>query len=215
MKKTHQSLILFILSIVICITMTSCSLVEYALDNEMHGELELVNDPDSDGVLLIYQGTTYYPSNGWINVRNSNDDEVIELGYRNMFPFPPHHYYAFSENDPTYIFIDNGGGDGTNVFYLGTYLKEDFNFRDQVYYIPETEIEIVLSEAMTKCDGDISFDSTSYSEFYLCLKDDPRLEIQIRYTYKAGDDWYIQKNDECWLLDKDFAEALTANGIIA
>ena len=78
---------------------------------------------DEDGNLL-YNGNVYYRADDRFEVQTGEGDKIIGLGWRSQFPFfPDMHYYAFDEENPLFIFCDNGK---STLYNKGLYVRVIF-----------------------------------------------------------------------------------------
>ena len=131
-----KKLLCIFFSCVFLFSFTSCAFID-----RLQGDMSQL-EYDEDGHLL-YKGNAYYRADNRFEVRTSTNDKVIELGWQSQFPFfPDMHYYAFDEEDPLFIFCDNGE---STLYNKGLYVRSDYDFYNEVYAVENTDIEIALS----------------------------------------------------------------------
>ncbi|MBQ9848204.1 MAG: hypothetical protein IJO64_04000 [Clostridia bacterium] len=207
MKRICKKLLCVVFALSTLLSVSSCE----ELDS-FHGELEWVESGDSEEKMLLYKENFYYYAHDWVEICDYDRESVIEIGWRYRLPFPNAYYYVLSEDDPQFIFC----GDSGNISHYGIYFKEGYSYADKTYYIPETDIEVVLSDAITSdWVEELEFDTTSGKSFSMYMKSDPRFTVCVSFAYRKGEDWYIYKDQKYWRLDKAFAAELIENGILA
>lgn len=204
MKKTCKIVALAVATIIVCISMSSCAVVEW-ITLDMHGDLDRVDENT-----LSYQGDLYCSSGYWFNAMSTEDD--VELGWQYNFPFSTYmRYYSDTADSPLYIFCASYVGD----FAFDVWFREGYDFHDQTYYVENTELEFVFSEMFIKDDGDQDreLDYKSCGTITACLKDAPRLSIYAAIYYE-DELYYIRLCGETWYLSDEFVSLLKSNGII-
>ncbi len=175
--------------------------------NDMHGELAWIGDNN-----LSYHEQTYYRTDLRFQVRTDNYEEIFELGWQRPVLFPDIHYYAFNNENPPFIFSDNSK---SASFNKGLWVRENYDLYGALYTVEDSNIEITLTDAMTKSAVEVSMiDTTVFRSLYLYLKDDPRIEVYLSGPYELNDNWYVVKMGECWLLSEEFVGQLKAEGVI-
>ena len=115
-----KKLLCIIFTCAILLSFSSCSLVE-----RFAGDMSQL-DYDEDHNLL-YNGNVYYRADDrfGVRVRTGENDKVIELGWQSQFPFfPDMHYYAFDEDNPLFIFCENGE---STLYTKGVYVRADYD----------------------------------------------------------------------------------------
>ena len=206
-----KKFIIFFLILLIFFSLTSCSFINHLYD--MQGDLAR-----GENESLIYQNKVYYYTDQRFEVRTNSDDIVVELGWQYAFPFPDFHYFAFDNEDPLFIFMDNNK---SSPYNKAVYVRENFELDDATFIVENTDIEITLSESMTKSDIEITssdFETTGASIFrdlYLYLNNDPRIQIHVMGPYKYESAWYVNSGDGTWLLSDEFVSILIENDIIS
>lgn len=110
----------------------------------------------------------------------------------------------------------------SNIFFSGVihddksiYVRSDYDIQSKIFTIKDTDIEISLSSVMRKSDVTVSsINYEKYTSFQMCLKDDPRIQIDISGPYKFNDNWYFIYSGETYILSNDLVELLEEHGII-
>jgi hypothetical protein len=121
---------------------------------------------DEDGNLL-YNGNAYYRADDRFEVITKDNDKVVELGWQSQFPFfPDMHYYAFDEDNPLFIFCENGE---STLYTKGVYVRSDYDLYTQVYTVENSNIEIPLVSAMTQ--SDVEATAIDHETLKMFLKD--------------------------------------------
>ena len=162
-----KKLLCIIFSCVFLFSLTSCAFID-----RLQGDMSQL-DYDEDHNLL-YNDNAYYRADDRFGVRTGENDKVIELGWQSQFPFfPDMHYYAFDEDDPLFIFCENGE---STLYTKGVYVRSDYDLYTQVYAVENSNIEIPLVSAMTQSDVETTaIDHEMYIYLKMFLKDDPRI----------------------------------------
>lgn len=195
-----KKVICLIISFAVLFSLTSCSLL---------GDMsKLENDEDGN---LVYSENTYHYQN--LDFTVNTNDEVVELGWYSQFPFfPDMHYYAFEENAPMFIFCENHE---SSSYTKGLYVIEDFDLFGAIFIIKETNIEISLDSAISLSNIDVSEINTEEDYFvYMCLKDDPRIQVDFCGPYEHNGKFYFVQSGKAWVLSDEFTEMLISSGII-
>ena len=163
---------------------------------------------------LLYNDNAYYRADDRFEVITEDNDKVIELGWQSQFPFfPDMHYYAFDEDNPLFIFCENGE---STLYTKGVYVRSDYDIYNEVYAVENTDIEISLSVAMTKSDVAVSaIDHGASLYLKMFLKDDPLIQIELSGPYQYDDNWYFIHTGETWLISDEFVAMLKANNIVS
>ena len=201
-----KKLLCIIFTCAILLSFSSCSLAErFAGDM---GQLEY----DEDGNLL-YNGNVYYRADDRFEVITEDNDKVVELGWRSQFPFfPDMHYYAFDEDNPLFIFCENGE---STLYTKGVYVRSDYDLYTQVYTVENSNIEIPLVSAMTQSDVETTAIDHETSMYLKCfLKDDPHIQIELSGPYQYDDNWYFIHMGETWIISDEFVAMLIDNNIV-
>ena len=201
-----KKLLWILFSCVILLSFSSCSLVE-----RFAGDMSQL-EYDEDGNLL-YNGNVYYRADDRFGVRTGENDKVIELGWQSQFPFfPDMHYYAFDEDNPLFIFCENGE---STLYTKGVYVRSDYDLYTQVYTVENSNIEIPLVSAMTQSDVETTaIDHKTYIYLKMFLKDDPRIQIELSGPYQYNDNWYFIHMGETWIISDEFVSMLIDNNIV-
>ena len=201
-----KKLLWILFSCVILLSFSSCSLVE-----RFAGDMSQL-EYDEDGNLL-YNGNVYYRADDRFEVRTGENDKVIELGWQSQFPFfPDMHYYAFDEDNPLFIFCENGE---STLYTKGVYVRSDYDLYIQVYTVENSNIEIPLVSAITQSDVETtSIDHETSMHLKMFLKDDPHIQIELYGPYQYDDNWYFIHMGETWIISDEFVAMLIDNNIV-
>lgn len=188
--------------VVICLSLTSCAVFEW-LSADTHGEIEWIENEDSETDELLYQDQVYCSTDSWFTLWTKEDD--IELGWQYNFPFSNRiGYYSNTAEAPLYIWLSRCVDD----YALNVYMKEGWDFQNQLFVLEGTDIEFVFSEMIVKQEGDLEpVNSLSGYAIVIYLKEDPRLEIHM-HVYVKGDRYFFVQNGERWFLSKEFVSLL-------
>ena len=195
-----------IFSCVFLFSLTSCAFID-----RLQGDMSQL-DYNEEGNLL-YNEITYYRADDRFEVITEDNDKVVELGWRSQFPFfPDMHYYAFDEDNPLFIFCENGE---STLYTKGVYVRSDYDLYTQVYAVENSNIEIPLVSAMTQSDVETTaIDHKTYIYLKMFLKDDPRIQIKLSGPYQYNDNWYFIHMGETWIISDEFVAKLKANNIV-
>ena len=202
-----KKLLCIIISCVFLFSLTSCAFID-----RLQGDMSQL-DYNEEGNLL-YNEITYYRADDRFEVITEDNDKVVELGWRSQFPFfPDMHYYAFDEDNPLFIFCENGE---STLYTKGVYVRSDYDLYTQVYTVENSNIEIPLVSAMTQSDVEATaIDHETYIYLKMFLKDDPRIQIELSGPYQYNDNWYFIHTGETWLISDEFVAMLKANNIVS
>lgn len=206
-----KRIICLALASLIFFSLVSCSVLK---GNE-EDELQFVDDNGHGSRAILYKNKLYSYTDERFSIYNKNGNEVIEIGKSVNFPFfPTQYYYVFEEEDPKYIFVENGE---QTWYYLGVYVRDELNYEKAVYTVENTDIEIPLDRAMTryKQGADMHFDNDKSGCINMYLKEDPRIVLTVQGPYRSGDYWYVNESDNYWRLDDDFVQMLKDKNIIS
>ena len=201
-----KKLLCIIFSCVFLFSLTSCACID-----RLQGDMRQL-DYNEDGNLL-YNEITYYRADDRFEVITEDNDKVVELGWRSQFPFfPDMHYYAFDEDNPLFIFCENGE---STLYTKGVYVRSDYDLYTQVYAVENSNIEIPLVSAMTQSDVEATaIDHKTYIYLKMFLKDDPRIQIELSGPYQYNDNWYFIHMGETWIISDEFVAMLIDNNIV-
>ena len=201
-----KKLLCIIFSCVFLFSLTSCAFID-----RLQGDMSQL-DYNEEGNLL-YNEITYYRADDRFEVITEDNDKVVELGWRSQFPFfPDMHYYAFNEDNPLFIFCENGE---STLYTKGVYVRSDYDLYTQVYTVENSNIEIPLVSAMTQSDVEttaIDHETSMYLKMF--LKDDPRIQIELSGPYQYNDNWYFIHTGETWIISDEFVAMLIDNNIV-
>ena len=201
-----KKLLCIIFSCVFLFPLTSCAFID-----RLQGDMSQL-DYNEEGNLL-YNEITYYRADDRFEVITEDNDQVVELGWRSQFPFfPDMHYYAFDEDNPLFIFCENGE---STLYTKGVYVRSDYDLYTQVYAVENSNIEIPLVSAMTQSDVETTaIDHKTDIYLKMFLKDDPRIQIELSGPYQYDDNWYFIHMDETWIISDEFVAMLIDNNIV-
>ena len=201
-----KKMLCIIFSCVFLFSLTSCAFID-----RLQGDMSQL-DYNEEGNLL-YNEITYYRADDRFEVITEDNDKVVELGWRSQFPFfPDMHYYAFDEDNPLFIFCENGE---STLYTKGVYVRSDYDLYTQVYAVENSNIEIPLVSAMTQSDVEATaIDHETYIYLKMFLKDDPRIQIELSGPYQYNDNWYFIHMGETWIISDEFVAMLIDNNIV-
>lgn len=201
-----KKLLCIIFSCVFLFSLTSCAFID-----RLQGDMSQL-DYNEEGNLL-YNEITYYRADDRFEVITEDNDKVVELGWRSQFPFfPDMHYYAFDEDNPLFIFCENGE---STLYTKGVYVRSDYDLYTQVYTVENSNIEIPLVSAVTQSDVEATaIDHETYIYLRMFLKDDPRIQIELSGPYQYDDNWYFIHMGETWIISDEFVAMLIDNNIV-
>lgn len=201
-----KKLIYLVLLCLFLFSSTSCTIID-----SFKGDMSNFSYDDNDN--LLYGGNSYYLADYYFEVRTTEDDTVVDLGWYSQFPFfPDMHHYAFDEENPIFIFCDNSE---SSVYNKGLYIRSDYDIQSKLFTVKNTNIEIPLSSVMAKSDVAVSSIShEEYTSFRMYLKDDPRIQIDVSGPYKFNDNWYFIYSGETYVLSDEFVRILKDNYVI-
>ena len=201
-----KKLLCIIISCVFLFSLTSCAFID-----RLQGDMSQL-DYNEEGNLL-YNEITYYRADDRFEVITEDNDKVVELGWRSQFPFfPDMHYYAFDEDNPLFIFCENGE---STLYTKGVYVRSDYDLYTQVYTVENSNIEIPLVSAVTQSDVEATaIDHETYIYLKMFLKDDPRIQIELSGPYQYDDNWYFIHMGETWIISDEFVAMLIDNNIV-
>ena len=201
-----KKMLCIIFSCVFLFSLTSCAFID-----RLQGDMSQL-DYNEEGNLL-YNEITYYRADDRFEVITEDNDKVVELGWRSQFPFfPDMHYYAFDEDNPLFIFCENGE---STLYTKGVYVRSDYDLYTQVYTVENSNIEISLVSAVTQSDVEATaIDHETYIYLKMFLKDDPRIQIELSGPYQYDDNWYFIHMDETWIISDEFVAMLIDNNIV-
>jgi hypothetical protein len=202
-----KKILCIVFSCILLLSFTSCAIID-----RLKGDMSRIGH-DWDGNLL-YNGNTYYLMGSRFVVRSNKNDQVFDLGWYSQFPFfPDMHFYAFDEEAPLFIFCDNSN---FGSYVLGLCVRSDYDIYNEVFTVDNTDIEISLSDAMTKSDVEVTdIKHEEHTFLTMLLKDDPRIQVELQGPYRHNDKWYFRWSGEAWLISDDLASMLKDNNIIS
>ena len=201
-----KKLLCIIFSCIILPSFSSCSLVE-----RFTGDMSQLDYDENHN--LLYNGYAYYRADDRFEVITGDNDKVVELGWRSQFPFfPDMHFYAFDEDNPLFIFCENGE---STLYTKGVYVRADYDLYNQVYTVENSNIEIPLVSAMMQSDVETTaIDHETYIYLKMFLKDDPRIQIELSGPYQYDDNWYFIHTGETWIISDEFITMLIDNNFV-
>lgn len=200
-----KRIVAFLLILTTLFALTSCSFAD-----RLKGDMsKLGQDEDKN---LLYNDNTYYNADPRFVVVTDTPDETVELGWYSQFPFfPDMHYFAFEEENPTFIFCQNGK---STVYNKGLYVKDGYDIENALFTVEGTDIVVTLSAAMTKSDIDVAeLDMENHTDFTMCLNDDPRVQVYTFGPYKhtQSGEWYFNCSGEAWLASDELVAKIFNN----
>jgi len=155
---------------------------------------------------LLYQDKKYYETSVFTvteeyGTKNEND---IELGWYYSFPFSTQFY---SENLESPVFIYTLGS------YTSVYLRQDYEYRTDVFVIEETDIEIVWEDIFSSQKNDFRFLNSITVNLY--SKQHPRIKTSLEIACIHGQ-WYVRipSSQEILIPSDEFMKILSDNGIV-
>ena len=201
-----KKMLCIIFSYVLLLSFTSCTFID-----RLQGGMSQL-DYDEEGN-LFYGENVYYRADDRFEVIIGESDRVVELGWQSQFPFfPDMHYYAFDEDNPLFIFCENGE---STLYTKGVYVRSDYDLYNQVYTVDNSNIEISLVSAMTQSDIEVSaIDHETSIYLKMFLKDDPRIQMELAGPYQYDDNWYFIQTGETWIISDEFVAMLIDNNIV-
>ena len=201
-----KKMLCIIFSCVFLFSLTSCAFID-----RLQGDMSQL-DYNEEGNLL-YNEITYYRADDRFEVITEDNDKVVELGWRSQFPFfPDMHYYAFDEDNPLFIFCENGE---STLYTKGVYVRSDYDLYTQVYTVENSNIEIPLVSTVTQSDVEATaIDHETYIYLRMFLKDDPRIQIELSGPYQYDDNWYFIHMGKTWIISDEFVAMLIDNNIV-
>ena len=201
-----KKLLCIIFSCVFLFSLTSCAFID-----RLQGDMSQL-DYNEEGNLL-YNEITYYRADDRFEVITGDNDKVVELGWQSQFPFfPDMHYYAFDEDNPLFIFCENGE---STLYTKGVYVRSDYDLYTQVYTVENSNIEIPLVSAVTQSDVEATaIDHETYIYLKMFLKDNPCIQIELSGPYQYENNWYFIHAGKTWLISNEFVAKLKANNIV-
>ena len=201
-----KKLVCVILIFSLLLTMSSCSFFDRF--NSDLGDISFDEDRN-----LVYHRNTYYKTDLGFYVDYTEGDEPFDLGRSSGFPFfPDVHYYAFDEDTPLYIYHANYPWrcNGRQL-----YIRSDYDLQNAVFALDGTDEAVFLFSFLTKVEEPpAETDSRSYNHYRLYWQEDPRVYAELTGPCKQGDNWYLWKDKDYWLLSDSFVEILVDHGLI-
>lgn len=199
MRKPHKRSILFLTTAMLCIALPSCERIS--------GDIEYIDSDDGSHIGISYGDHSFYSTDAFFTLWTTKDD--IELGQYYSFPFSTN-IYSHTNDSPFYLWESRAVGD----YAFDVYIKEGYNFYDELFYIEGTNIEFVFSEMIIKSESDIEpEDNLSWYSIELSLKDEPRLVIKP-LIHHTDNTYYFRKNGQHWFLTDEFVSLLKENNLL-
>ena len=205
-----KKIICLFLALVMTFSFISC----HVKNNNSKDELRFVENNGHGRKAILYKNELYSYTDERFSIYNKNQKEVVEIGKKVNLPFfPTHYYYVFNEEDPRYIFVENGE---QSWYSLGVYARDELNFEKAVYIVEDTDIEISLDSAMIRYGAeDLSSDDQDHRSLNMYMKEEPEVVVTVDGPYRSGDLWYVRKADSCWRLSDGFVKTLKSKNVIS
>ena len=208
MRYVFKPLLLLVLVLIMCGSLSSCALVEW-ITVDCHGDISYVDLANSEHEGLLYQDNIYVPADYWFFFETKETD--IELGWFYNLPFSGQcGLYSYTSDAPLFIWTSRYVGD----IAISIYIKEDYDYLSQTYILDGTDISFILSDMISKADEELGpADSSSSSEISLYIADAPRLLISKK-VYVTNDVYYFVVDGQDWILTEEFVSILRDNNLL-
>ena len=167
---------------------------------------------EDESECLEYMNAKYYPV------------ELIELKYGDSFNYKEDHcgyvflswsgfrwgyidsYYSTQEENPLFIF------EATST---ELYLREDFDYRSELFVVDGTDAEIAFSEAFPSVSDEWAPGGRlSDANLVMCSKTVPQLRVNLRLLLKDGVWCGVGYNDRIFTFSEELTAILVENEII-
>ena len=199
MKKALRVFSFFLTIVLLCASMSSCMIV--------YGDVTYIKLDTGEYIALTYKDMQYDCVGDWLSLKTTKDD--IKLGGTYSFPFAMG-IYSNTTEDPFCIWESRNSID----FSFDIYLKEDYDLSKALFYIDETDVELVFFDMIEIGDSNLEPDDyLSGYQIKLCLKDFPRLAIEDRIYCSDGFYYFIESGTR-WILTDAFVSLLQENRLI-
>ena len=199
------------------LTMMSCSACGDIIDRyhatPLEYEKKVVAIEFEDGThCMEYMNAKYYP------------DDLLELknGYR-LTTEEDHYGYVFlSWNGSRWAYINtyySTQAENPLFIYEATstdlYLREDFDYRSELFVVDGTDAEIAFSEAFPSVSDEWAPGGRlSDTNLVMCSKTVPQLQVNLRLLLKDGVWCGVGYNDRIFTFSEELTAILVENEII-
>lgn len=181
-----------------------CALA-YNIDSNSNTISYIVISCENLTYMSVKDAISYFPQ---IQLDKETIEKGIELGW--VFYGSPASAYYFSNTDENPMYIVR------NIDEF-VWVREDFDYTEDLFVIKDTDIEILFSEAFTGNTMKISTleSHQEKASFIWHSKTVSELEIYAR-IYEYNDVWYMKtRTSEWWEISDDFLNLLLENKTIS
>ena len=203
-----KRIILTILALVLCFLFVSCSKEKPILDQSLHEKITISKSNGKDEY-IVYQDTIYYLDKydlfylGTHSSPNESKNEDILLSWNGSRFAYTQTFYSDTTESPLFIYEKQ---------FCKVYLREDYDFKSDIFVIAGTNSKIVFSDAITEnaileVFPNYDVPITIYSE--QC----PRLRFDTDVFFYEGN-WYVTNGVDAFAITDKFVDLLIQNDII-